>query len=117
MKKFLSERKRFSDYIENNPVLNKDNNRSKVSGRRLEKRIDLHGKNRCQAREIVSAQLKSSKSERVGKIVFICGRGTHSENGGVLEDEVREALSQMKNYFKNVESDLFGNITVVLEEI
>lgn len=80
------------------------------------KRIDLHGKKRFQAREIVEAQLRSCRSERCRSVTFICGKGLHSPEGGVLENEVRECLAEMKDYFKNFEADGSGNIRVILED-
>lgn len=80
------------------------------------KRIDLHGKRRFQAREIVEAQLRSCRSEKCASVTFICGRGVHSPEGGVLEDEVKACLKDMKGYFRSYESDGHGNVRVYLEE-
>ena len=57
--------------------------------------LDLHGENKAESREEVSAFLSSSLESGLRKISIITGKGLHSQDGqGVLKSVVEEVLKE-----------------------
>lgn len=76
--------------------------------------IDLHGLNSERAKERVETSLKSNKFTNRRKVVIMCGKGIHSENGPVLIGEIEKILNSMKSYFKKYVYDENGKYTIYL---
>lgn len=59
-----------------------------------ERRLDLHGLTRAEAREDLAFELAEAQAEGERCVLVVTGRGTHSALGPVLRDAVVEWLQQ-----------------------
>ncbi len=101
-----NEREKFLNLLENYPVFNKE----KKEEKRNVKKIDLHLHTKLEAEEKIDMILKSSTKENLKKLIIICGKGTHSQDGPVIFKHIKEFLIKNKGKYKKIKTDKNNNI-------
>ena len=78
------------------------------------KSIDLHGCNSNEAEFRVKSMLKSEHFTNTEKLIFICGKGKHSDGEPVLQGIVENILNNSKDFYIDYIKDNNGNYHVHL---
>ncbi len=106
----------FKDYLDNTNIsINNKYDAKKRIKRNRNKTVDLHGLNRYEAENRILSLLKSYKTENVRQMKIICGRGTHSDEGPILFQHIKDLLNKNTNYYCKYKMDINNNIMVYWE--